>query len=109
MLDILERYEEGSAAHKLYSKQVDALVVNQTNLLTQQIANLHNRQQTVIDGIIASKNHIMTHTDNITSQLIQQASAQAGLTLNDHRLQSSEKEVFSLENNASKHQLPAPE
>ena len=110
MLDILQRYEEGSAAQQLYSKQVMALVDNQFNLLTQQTVSLANRQQTVIEGIIASKNHLMSHTDSITSQLIQQASAQAGLTVNNsQRLQSPEKEVFALENNTAKQQLPAPE
>ncbi|WP_422472625.1 hypothetical protein [Endozoicomonas sp. ALB032] len=52
----------------------------------------------------------MSHTGLITSQLIQQASARAGLIVkSSQRLHSPEKEVFGLDKDAMRQQLPAPE
>ena len=110
MLDILQRYEEGSSAHQLYSKQVMALVDNQFNLLTQQTLSLANRQQTVIEGIINSKNHIISHTDSITSRLIEQASLQSGLSADiGHQTSPMEGGVSGMESHTVRQLLPAPE
>ena len=77
LLDTLQKYEAGSVPHNLYTKQIEALITNQNNMLTQQMTALAGRQQSVIDGIIASKKQIMTHTDQLTAQLVHQATAQA--------------------------------
>lgn len=108
LLNTLQQYEVGSVAHNLFTKQVEALITNQNNLLTQQMASLATRQQTVIDGIIASKNHIMTHTDQLTAQLVQQAAAQANLTVTTtNQLQAPEDGVLLVDDKSQLQQLPA--
>ena len=77
LLDTLQQYEVGSVPHNLFTKQIETLIINQNNLMTQQMASLATRQQTVIEGILTSKNHIMAHTDQLTAQLVQQASGRA--------------------------------
>ena len=107
LLNTLQQYEVGSVAHNLFTKQIEALITNQANLLTQQMVNLATRQQTVIDGIIASKNHIMTHTDQLTAQLVYQAAAQANLTMTTNQLQVQEDGMLLGDDKSQQQQLPA--
>ena len=81
MLAILEKYEEGSTAHKLYSKRVEEDMALQAQHYVKQIDAITTRQTQVIDGFLSSKEKILEQTGNITGGMLKTIQAQT-LALN---------------------------
>ena len=76
MLALLEQYEVGSAAHSLYSKQIDDDRLIQAKRVTQQIEALSQRQSQIIDGFLASKHRVIEQTGQITVGMLKQIEQQ---------------------------------
>lgn len=70
MLSILEKYDEGSAAHKLYTKRIEDDMTLQAQHYTKLIDAVLARQSQVIDGFLTSKERILEQTGNITSGML---------------------------------------
>ena len=81
MLEILEKYEEGTTAHKLYSKRVEEDMALQAQHYVKQIDAIATRQTQVIDGFLSSKEKILEQTGNITAGMLETIQAQT-LALN---------------------------
>lgn len=70
MLSILEKYDEGSAAHKLYTKRIEDDMTLQAQHYTKLIDAVLARQSQVIAGFLTSKERILEQTGNITSGML---------------------------------------
>lgn len=77
LLAVLERYEEGSPAHKLYQKRIEDDMALQAEYYMKQLENIAARQQQVIDGFIKSKNTIVEQTGLLTRDLLVSVQKQA--------------------------------
>lgn len=77
LLAVLERYEEGSPAHKLYQKRIEDDIALQAEYYMKQLENIAARQQQVIDGFIKSKNTIVEQTGLLTRDLLVSVQKQA--------------------------------
>ena len=89
MLAILEKYEEGTTAHKLYSKRVEEDMALQAQHYMKQIDAIATRQAQVIDGFLSSKEKILEQTGNITAGMLETIQAQT-LALDMNRTQGAE-------------------
>lgn len=76
MLSILGKYEEGTTAHKLYSKRVEEDMALQAQHYVKQIDAITTRQTQVIDGFLSSKEKILEQTGNITAGMLETIQAQ---------------------------------
>lgn len=81
MLSILEKYEEGSTANKLYTKRIEEDMTLQAQHYTKQIDAIATRQSQVIDGFLSSKEKILEQTSSITAGMLETIQAQV-LSLN---------------------------
>ncbi len=77
LLDILEKYPEGSTAHKLFSKRITDDMESQMRHYDQQFSSLLERQKQVIASFHKTKEQAISHTDEITNRLIEQLGRQA--------------------------------
>lgn len=71
LLSILERYEVGTPAHKLYTKQIEMDMASQLKHYEIQLDAISKRQTQIIDGFLASKERIIEQTGQITSGMIE--------------------------------------
>ena len=71
LLSILEKYEEGTQAHRLYEKRIEEDMSMQLKYVTQQLNSLSQRQTQIIDGFIAGKERIIEQTGQITSGMLE--------------------------------------
>lgn len=91
MLEILEKYEEGTTAHKLYSKRVEEDMALQAQHYVKQIDAIATRQTQVIDGFLSSKEKILEQTGNITAGMLETIQAQT-LALNGSNITGEKSE-----------------
>lgn len=70
LLSILEKYPEGTTAHKLYSQQIQNDMNAQMKHHDMQLKSLAIRQQQIISGFINSKDKILEQTGNLTQNII---------------------------------------
>lgn len=70
LLSILEKYPEGTPAHKLYSQQIQNDMNAQMKHHDMQLKSLEIRQQQIISGFINSKDKILEQTGNLTQNII---------------------------------------
>lgn len=77
LLAVLEKYEEGSPAHKLYQKRIEDDMALQAEYYMKQLDNIAARQHQVIDGFIKSKNTIVEQTGLLTRDLLASVKEQA--------------------------------
>lgn len=70
LLSILEKYPEGTTAHKLYSQQIQNDMNAQIKHNDMQLKSLEIRQQQIISGFINSKDKILEQTGNLTQNII---------------------------------------
>ena len=70
LLSILEKYPEGTTAHKLYSQQIQNDMNAQMKHHDMQLKSLEIRQQQIINGFINSKDKILEQTGNLTQNII---------------------------------------
>ncbi|OON96475.1 MAG: hypothetical protein ATN36_00780 [Epulopiscium sp. Nele67-Bin005] len=70
LLEILDTYEAGTSAHKLYVKRIEADMMAQSKNYMVQLNNLAGRQTQVIDGFMKSKYRIVDQVGLITANLI---------------------------------------
>lgn len=77
LLAVLEKYEEGSPAHKLYQKRIEDDMGLQAEYYMKQLDNIAARQHQVIDGFIKSKNTIVEQTGLLTRDLLASVQKQA--------------------------------
>lgn len=84
MLEILEKYEEGSPAHTLYTKRVEKDMELQAQHYTKQLDAVINRQQQIINGFLNSKERILEQTGQITADMLETVKEQT-LALETHQ------------------------
>ena len=77
LLSILEKYEEGTPAHKLYQKRIDDDMTLQIKHHAMQIENLSKRQTQIIDGFLKGKERILEQTGQITKEMLNVVQNQA--------------------------------
>ena len=70
LLSILEKYPEGTPAHKLYFQQIQNDMNAQMKHHDMQLKSLKIRQQQIISGFINSKDKILEQTGNLTQNII---------------------------------------
>ncbi|WP_278849085.1 lecithin retinol acyltransferase family protein [Megamonas funiformis] len=70
LLSILEKYPEGTTAHKLYSQQIQNDMNAQIKHNDMQLKSLAIRQQQIISGFINSKDKMLEQTGNLTQNII---------------------------------------
>lgn len=70
LLSILEKYPEGTPAHKLYFQQIQNDMNAQMKHNDMQLKSLEIRQQQIISGFINSKDKILEQTGNLTQNII---------------------------------------
>jgi hypothetical protein len=71
LLEQLEKYQQGSAAHQLYFKKIDALITTQARYAEQALTDLSARQKQIIASSLSTKEKITEHTDRLTAQLVE--------------------------------------
>ena len=76
-MSILEKYEEGTPAHKLYQKRIDDDMTLQIKHHAMQIENLSKRQTQIIDGFLKGKERILEQTGQITKEMLNVVQNQA--------------------------------
>ena len=76
LLTLLEQYEEGSPAHTLYMKRIEADMTMQATYVTQQLEALSQRQTQIINGFLASKDRVVEQTGQITVGMLKQIEQQ---------------------------------
>lgn len=77
LLNLLEQYEPGSAAHEIYKQQIMDDAKLQQQRYMKQIEAVSERQSQVIAGFISSKEKIIEQTGQITSGMLEAVQAQA--------------------------------
>lgn len=70
LLSILEKYPEGTTAHKLYLEQIQDDKKAQLECYHMQLEALKNRQQQIINSFINSRDKILEQTGNLTQNII---------------------------------------
>lgn len=70
LLSILEKYPEGTPAHKLYFQQIQNDMNAQMKHHDMQLKSLEIRQQQIISGFINSKDKILEQTGKLTQNII---------------------------------------
>jgi hypothetical protein len=71
LLETLGKFEEGSAAFKLYEKRIDEDKAMHLRSIERQFDNLSKRQDQIIEGFLKSKEKIMEQTSQITAGLLE--------------------------------------
>lgn len=71
LLGILGRYEEGSPAHQLYTKRIEADMDMQVKYCMQQLDAIAARQSQVINAFLSSKERIVEQTGQITAGMLE--------------------------------------
>lgn len=85
MISLLEKYDEGTAAHDLFRKRIDDDMALQVKHYIMQIEAVKNRQEQILAGFIASKNRIIEQTGQISAGLIDAVQKQALLGMSVSR------------------------
>lgn len=70
LLSILEKYPEGTTAHKLYSQQIQNDMNAQMKHNDMQLKSLAIRQQQIKNSFFNSKDKILEQTGNLTQNII---------------------------------------
>jgi hypothetical protein len=96
MLAILDQYEEGTTAHKLYTKRVEEDMKLQAQHYVKQIDAITARQTQVIDGFLSSKEKILEQTGNLTAGMLETIQART-LALNGSDEHTTSFEPFAAE------------
>jgi hypothetical protein len=65
MLEILSKYEIGSASAKLYEKSIDKQIELNGTFFTQKLSALHERQKLMVISAIASKEQVLEQSSQI--------------------------------------------
>lgn len=71
LLEILERYPEGSSAHNLYMKKIEEDITLQAMHTSRQLESVIKRQERMIDEIMSAKGKITEQTGNITAGMLE--------------------------------------
>lgn len=90
LLSVLECYEEGTAAHKLYTRRIEDDMASQTKYYLKQLDSIADRQSQIIDGLLSSKEKIVEQTGQITVGM----------------LDTIQNEIFKINGNASTGDAP---
>ena len=73
LLSILSQYDEGTPAHRLYAKRIEADMALQAQHYTRQLDAIAARQSQIIQGFLTGKDRIIEQTGQITAELLQAA------------------------------------
>lgn len=76
LLTMLEKFEEGSASHDLYKKNIDQMMGFQLTSMTEQLAGLQQRQRDVQQSVIRSKETLIEQHQSLTTQLLEHVQQQ---------------------------------
>ena len=96
LLSILEKYEEGSASHKIYMKRIEEDMALQAKHYTQQMEAIARRQSQIIEGFLQSKGKILEQTGQITAGILETIQNQT-LALDMNRKQGIENGAVLIE------------
>ncbi len=77
LFEILEKYEEGTTAHTLYTKRIEDDMLQHMQYVAQQINFLAQRQALLHDSFIKSKDRILEQTGQITQSIMENIVAQS--------------------------------
>jgi hypothetical protein len=97
MLEMLAKFEVGSASAKLYEKSVDRQIELNATFFTQKLSALHERQKLMVTSAIQSKEEVLAHSSQIVldrmkfldKQLEQQAQLLSNNTSHPQPLQTN--------------------
>lgn len=79
LLEILEKYEPGSAAYNLYRKRIDTDMNLQAKHYSMQLENIARRQDIILSGFISSRDKIIEQTGQLTSDMFKNLQERAML------------------------------
>lgn len=96
LLSILERYEEGSPAYKIYMKRIEEDMDLQAKHYTQQIEAVSQRQSQIIAGFLQSKDKILEQTGQITAGMLETIQKQT-LTLETSKNSNTDMKIAMIE------------
>ncbi len=69
LLSMLEQYEEGTTAHKLYAKQIELDQIQQAKFIETQLQQVIERQNFVLQSFVSAKSQILEQTGQITKSI----------------------------------------
>lgn len=71
MLEMLNKFTEGSDSYNLYKSGIDREMARSIDFKNEQLRGIAVRRKAVIDSVIASKEQMQTHIDNVISKRIE--------------------------------------
>ncbi|WP_296826834.1 lecithin retinol acyltransferase family protein [uncultured Megasphaera sp.] len=70
LLDILAKYEKDSPAYALYQKRIDDDTVLHMEHISLQFKTIQERQNRIVDSILADKNKLIDQANSITLEML---------------------------------------
>ena len=70
LLDILGKYEIGTAQHEIYSEHIRREAERQEKFIEEQMTRIHERQTLVLQSFVSSREKILEQTAQITKSLV---------------------------------------
>lgn len=102
LLEILEQYEEGSTAHKLYAKRIQDDMQKQVDHYNLQIESVGKRQDQIIASFLKSKDTIIEQTNDMAQALIDNLQDQMKQKNQLSSPQSNKDNILKIENKNNK-------
>ena len=102
LLELLNQYEEGSTAYKLYAKRIQDDMQKQLEHYSLQIESVRKRQDQVMESFLKSKDTILEQTNNMTQVLIDTLKDQMKQNNQLSSPQGSKDHILKLENKNNK-------
>ena len=99
LLEILEQYEEGSTAHKLYAKRIQDDMQKQLDHYKLQIESVGKRQDQIIASFLKSKDTIIEQTNDMAQALIDNLQDQMKQNNQLSSPQSNKDNILKIEKN----------
>lgn len=95
ILEILNQYEEGTPAHKLYCKRIESDMAFQLEVNQKQLQYIKERQNKVIESFDKSKERILEQTGNMTAGLLDAVQSQILSIESDIKTENGETSISS--------------
>lgn len=102
LLELLEQYEEGSTAHKLYVKRIQDDMQNQVDHYSLQIESAKKRQDHIVAAFLKSRDTLIEQTNNMSQVLIDTFQDQIKQNNQLSSPQNNKDNILKLENKNNK-------
>lgn len=102
LLELLEQYEEGSTAHKLYAKRIQDDMQKQVDHYSLQIESVKKRQNHIIAAFLKSRDTLIGQTNNMSQVLIDTFQDQIKQNNQLSSPQNNKDNILKLENKNNK-------